>query len=142
MCVCDWLTQCLFPHKTHTKVLPDLSLSSPEPIISVECLNGVLPSSHQGKTVYRKRTKIYSLSTPHRSISRAPSVTLSLLVQPKRGLIRKVRPLVPHSALIPATISEDLSLSRSYSLGDATGVELDLQGRVRLKKCSNETRGD
>jgi len=138
MRVCEWLTLCLFPRKRPAQICPDLSLSIPESIIQVECLNGVLPSSHKGKTVYRKRTKIYSLSSPYRSISRAPSVALSLLVQPKRGLIRHISPTIPHSALVYSPESEDFSHSRSYTMGDVSGLEPDLQ--VRGKKWSAETR--
>lgn len=132
--------QCLFPRKKPVKVCPDLSLSIPETVIQVECLNGVLPSSHHGKTMYRKRTKIYSVSSPHRSISRSPSVALSFLVQPKRGLIRRVLPIGPHSAQISPAISENISQNRSYSQGDVTGMEQDPQGTGRGKKCSFETR--
>ena len=138
MRVCERLMQCLFPHKKPMKVCPDLSI--PETVIQVECLNGVLPSSHYGKTIYRKRTKIYSVSRPHRSISSSPSVALSLLVQPKRGLIRRVLPACPQSAQISPAISENVSRNRSYSQGDVTGMEQDLQGTGRGKKCSFETR--
>lgn len=135
MRVCQWLTQCIWPKKPSTQICPDLSLSIPEPTIHVECLNGVLPSSHKGKTVYRKRTKIYSLSSPHRSLSRAPSVALSLLIQPKRALIRRVLPSVPRSALVSSSpVSEDFSLTRSYTQGDVAGLESDLKGQGRGKK--------
>ena len=126
MGACKSLLRCFATGETRKQVCPVISMSQYEAGISVECFNGVLATTQKGKTLYKQRSKVYRVANAHRSINRSTSVRLSVLIRPKRAVIRRAQPLQPHSALVASTRC-DIVLQTRGCTQEFTSSQLDIE---------------